>query len=364
MRKTVIGLDIGGANIKAVKVVQLKDSVSVEDVVREYMPLWVKGVDGLRSKLKEIKQRFNVKSGDYAVGVCMTAELSDVFSSKSEGVYEVVDVVEDIYSDASQRLYVDVYMNLIDANEVRMKPLAVAGANWVASAWLLERISEKLGIDNMIFVDIGSTTTTIIPIVKGKTTVRGRTDPEKLVYGELVYIGTLRTNVTSLVDRVPLKGLYVGICREKFALVGDVHLILGYIRSEDYTTETADGRGKSVEEAVARLARVVCADTSMVSVSEVREIARYIYEVQIFKVFEALMQIRSWLASLGMDPNNFMVIVAGTGKHIAIEALKRAGFSRFMDIDSVLEKTLSPAIPAYAVALMVLNNVIRYVDGS
>jgi len=233
--------------------------------------------------------------------------------------------------------------------------LKIAAANWAASAWFLERILPSRGLANAIFIDIGSTTTTIIPIVKGRVAVRGKTDPEKLLYGELVYVGTLRTDVASLIDRAPYKGFYVGVCREKFSLVGDVHLVLRYIKPEDYTTETADGRGKDVENAVARLSRVVCADKDMVSIAEVREIARYIYEVEIFKVFQALIQIRSWLASQNVDLDNFVAVVAGIGKHIASEAARRAGFVKIIDIDELVGYQLAGVIPAYGTALMVLD---------
>uniref|UniRef100_A0A7C2V9M9 Hydantoinase A/oxoprolinase domain-containing protein n=1 Tax=Ignisphaera aggregans TaxID=334771 RepID=A0A7C2V9M9_9CREN len=353
--ETVVGLDIGGANIKAVKITHRLDGMSIEDVIREYTPLWIVGVEGLREKISNIKKRLGVGSSPYLVGVCMTAELSDVFFSKAEGVNRVVDVVEEVFADAAEIFYVNYNAELVTASRARSNPIEIAAANWAASAWILENVVTRLGLENAVFIDIGSTSTTIIPLVNGKATVRGRTDPEKLLFGELVYVGTLRTDVSSLIDKAPYKGFYVGICRERFSLVGDAQLILGYIRPEDYTSDTADGRGKSVAEALARLARVVCADSSMISLAEGKEIARYIYEKQVFKVFEALIQIRSWISSKGIDLDGFAAIIAGTGKHIAFEAARRAGFERIVDIDHVLGKPLASVIPAYGAALMVLS---------
>lgn len=355
-----VGFDIGGANVKAVKVVEKRDGATlVEDTVREHMPIWIKGVEGLREKLIDIKRRFKLENKRYFVGTCMTAELSDLFSTKEEGVIRIVDLVEEVFSDANDRMYVDYNANLVKASEAKAKPITVAAANWAASSWLLERITCNLNVRNALFIDVGSTTTTIIPIVECKTMVRGRTDPEKLLYGELVYLGTLRTDVSSIVSKVPFKGYYINICRERFSLIGDAHLVLYYIKSENYTTETADGRGKTFDEAIARLSRVICADKTMVNTAEVKEIARYIFEVQVFKVFEALMQVRSWLASLGVDLDDFVVVLAGIGKHIAVEAAKRAGFSRFIDIDEVLGKPLAGVVPAYATALLVVDMVVR-----
>lgn len=58
---------------------------------------------------------------------------------------------------------------------------------------------------------------------------------------------------------------------------------------------------------------------------------------------------------MGIDLDEFIAIVAGVGKHIAIEALKRAGFKDIVDVDDILGKPLSPVLPAYATALMVMD---------
>ena len=66
-------------------------------------------------------------------------------------------------------------------HEAKENYLEVAGVNWVATAWLVSKF-----IKNCIVVDIGSTTTDIIPIVDGKMVVKGKTDLERLSNGELV----------------------------------------------------------------------------------------------------------------------------------------------------------------------------------
>lgn len=354
-----IGLDIGGANIKAVKLRVREGSLSIESIERIYNPIWVLGRESVENVLTKLKNSFLQADREYVVSTCITAELSDVFKNKHEGVNYIVNTVENVFHDAVLRLYVSTDMKLVDAKTAFNSYLSIAAANWAASAWLLEKLAEEKWLKNAIFIDIGSTTTTIIPVVNGKAVVRGKTDPEKLVYGELVYTGVLRTNVCAVVDRVPYKGFWARVSSERFALSGDVHMALGFIRSEDYTTETADGRGKGFEEAVARLSRVPCADNIMLSKQEVVEIARYIFEAQVFKVFEALMQIRSWLASLGIGLDSFKVIVAGIGKHLAIEACRRAGFREFIDIDDVVGKKISSVLPAYAAALMAFHQVVE-----
>lgn len=354
-----VGLDIGGANIKAVKVVYEENSLKIANVARVYNPIWVLGPKSIENVLSDVKKVFGLERGKYYVGACITAELSDVFETKDVGVKTVVEITENVFDDSIENYFVSIDMGLKSGEEALRNPIVLAAANWAASAWLLERISVEKMIRDFVFVDIGSTTTTIIPIANGKAMIRGFWDPEKLAFGEIVYTGVLRTNVCSIVDKVPYKGFFARVSSERFALSGDIHLVLGYIKSDEYTTETADGRGKSFEEAIARIARVPCADTKMLSVDEVIEIARYVYEAQVFKVFEALMQIRSWLASKGFKPSLFSAIVAGIGKHIAVEACRRAGFKEILDIDNVVGSKIASVFPAYASALMVAEKVLR-----
>jgi uncharacterized hydantoinase/oxoprolinase family protein len=71
--------------------------------------------------------------------------------------------------------------------------MKVAAANWIATAPLAAKINP-----NCILIDTGSTTTDIIPIKNGRECADGRSDLERLKTGELVYSGTLRTNVAAL----------------------------------------------------------------------------------------------------------------------------------------------------------------------
>ena len=68
--------------------------------------------------------------------------------------------------------------------------------------------------------------TDIIPIKDGKECAKGRTDFERSATGELVYTGTLRTNLTSFVDSVPLKGKEYRVASELFASSADVYTVL------------------------------------------------------------------------------------------------------------------------------------------
>ncbi len=353
MANTALGVDVGGANIKAAVVELDGGSPRLLGVLRDYHPLWIRGRGSLESKLLEVKSRLKPKPG-YKVAVCMTAELCDVYRVKSEGVKHIASVSRRVFSDASKLYFVTINSRLASYEEVMENPLKAAAANWAASAWLLEYKAGDWGLRNAVFIDIGSTTTTIIPIVNGRVSVKGYSDPEKLVYGELVYTGALRTNVSCIVSRAPYKGLMARVSPEYFSCTGDVHLILGYIRPSDYKVDAPDGRGVSRREAIERLARIVCSDAELMNEYEVVELARYIYEKQVQLVTEALIQVRSRVASEGVNPSSMTALVAGVGEHLAREAAFRAGFKMVRSISEFLGEEVSSVLPAYAAAIMAL----------
>ena len=168
-------------------------------------------------------------------------------------------------------------------------PLEVAAANWAATGWIVSK-----HFKNCVIVDVGSTSTSIIPIVNGKVVARGKTDLDKLICGELVYTGSLRTNVAAIVQSIPTSKGVATVASELFALSGDVHLALGNITENEFTSETADGRGKSLPEAYARLARVICADSEMLTPMEILDIAQYIYGKQLLQVEEGLSKVYNY----------------------------------------------------------------------
>ncbi len=339
----VLGLDIGGANSKAAYAATQKGAIREVKVAVEYFPVW-KEPQKLTEVLLKLKATLFQSKLD-GVGVTMTAELSDAYQTKREGVNHILDCVEKAFAD------LPIYVLNVDANlepplAARGKPFGVAAANWAATGWLVSQYFE-----NCVVVDIGSTSTSIIPVINGKVAAQGKTDLDKLICGELVYTGSLRTNVAAIVQAIPVKGGVASVSSELFALSGDVHLVLGHITAEQYTSETADGRGRTREEALARLARVVCADTEMLTERETVEMAKYIYEKQIQQVIGGLSQVYKRAKTLAST--KVPVLVAGLGKDfLARKAAMQVGADVLMDLGELLPKGVSLAVPAVGVALM------------
>lgn len=238
-----LGIDIGGANLKIAG-----DKIS--EVI--YFPMW-KMSGNLKEKLVEIAKKY----GAERAGVVITAELADVFKNKEEGI----KFVEKACREAFNELYfLDIYGNLV--KEIK-NPRLFSASNWVASAsFLLAN-----GYRDFLLVDIGSTTTDLIP-VKDRI-LAATTDFERLQRRELIYFGILRTPVFYVLrsfDRATL-------CPEFFAITADVFRITGDIDEKDYICETPDGKGKTVEECMRRIARTVCCDLEELGEERAKKIA-------------------------------------------------------------------------------------------
>ncbi len=339
----VLGYDVGGANTKAAFVSVKNGKLLKAEVAVEYFPVW-KQPQKLPNILLTLKQRLGVESLD-GVGVTMTAELSDSYQTKREGVHHILGCVKKVFPDVP--IYVlntDAKLESLDV--AKQEPLGVAAANWAATGW-----SVAQHLKNGLVVDVGSTSTSIISIVRGEVAARGKTDLEKLICGELVYTGSLRTNVAAIVQSIPIRNGVAGVASELFALSGDVHIILGNISKKDYTSETADGRGKTVPEALARLARVVCADTEMLTKQEIINMAKYICDKQIRQVAEGVNKVYTYTKSSAFS--KVPVVVTGLGKDfLARKAAESLGVDTIVDLSTLLPQKAVLATPAFGVAMM------------
>ncbi len=251
--------------------------------------------------------------GPVAHGVTMTAELSQAFRGKRQGVEFVLDALAEAFPGEQVKIY-GIEGRFLDPAEARERPLEVAAANWAATARFVGR-----QVADCLLVDIGTTSTDIIPIVAGEPAVLGRTDPERLLSGELIYTGALRTPVEAVARAVPLWGGLCPLAPEGFAVIGDAYLWLGALDARDYSVSPPDGRPATREFAGERIARAVCADAEILDEEAVGTIARALAEAQVSMLTEALRRVRARHPQLGT------AVVTGLGDFIAAEAACRAG---------------------------------------
>jgi len=345
----IIGFDIGGANTKAAFVRIEKGHLIDLRTSSKYFPLW-KQHKRLGTILLKLKSEVSGSCRMDCVGVTMTAELADSYKTKREGVNDILSEVEQAFS-ATKVLILNVNAQLISLGQARRAPLQVAAANWAATGWMVAQLMR-----DCIVLDTGSTTTSIIPIVKGVVKAGGKTDLEKLMNGELVYTGSLRTNVAAIVQTIPMGRHVARVASELFAQSGDVHLILGNISKEDYAVETADGNGKTKEEARARLARIVCADTETLNEEQIVQMAQYVYDKQIEQVAASFGQVYGRSKALWREKPS--VVVTGLGRNfLARKAAERLGFHEVCDLEDLTKLKIAKVSTAVSVSLMAATKV-------
>jgi len=320
MQISVLGLDIGGANLKA---------AHIDGSARLYpFELW-KTPNDLPDALRDLIK--SMPESDL-LAVTMTGELCDCFENKRRGVRVILDAVK----LAAGNIPIQVWTTIgffKDLEKAKANFLETAGANWLALASYAGRFVPR---GNALLIDVGSTTTDIVPLLDGRPVPRGRTDPKRLTYRELVYTGVQRTPVCALLGG---EG-----AAEFFATTRDVYLLLGELPADSNDRNTADGRPATVEAAHARLARMVCADSETCSPETTRNLARKIYLRQRVLLQGAVVQVSATLPSSLQT-----VVISGSGEFLARKLVSD------VEVISLAEKlglAISSAACAHAVAML------------
>ena len=157
-KKIIVGFDVGGAHLKAVRV----EDGRVVAAATIAMPLW-QGLDRLACALDEAA-RF-CGEGDLAV-FTMTGELSDIFPSREAGVAILLDRIANHFPASEKSIYAG-RAGFVGIDEAARMAVDVASANWHATSTLVAKYA-----GNALFVDMGSTTTDIIAVREGRVCQR------------------------------------------------------------------------------------------------------------------------------------------------------------------------------------------------
>jgi hypothetical protein len=331
----VIGWDIGGVNTKVARVDSGKIRlVSGRPYELQRAPAQL--IEVLKALACEVGA---VPGSDFRCGVTMTAELSQMFRTKREGVAFVLDAMESAFPRSPVHVF-RVDGRFVTPPDARRSPLEVAAANWAATASVVATRHR-----DALLVDIGTTTTDLIPVIDGRVGAEGRTDPERLTSGELVYTGAVRTPAEAMTSVVPLQGGIAGVSAEGFALAGDVHLWRGDLDPGDYTWPTPDGRPATRAFAAERLARVVCADLETIDEAGITAIADALAAAQAERIAGAMRRV------IARHPSIRAAVVTGLGAFLGARAARAVG----MDVIPLSAELGDPAAryaPAACVALL------------
>lgn len=341
---TALGLDIGGANLKA---------ADLDGTVRSMaFPMWKQHLQ-LTERLQELSW---VEDPDL-VGLTMTAELADCFDCKADGVAWVIDSVCHAFPRSAVRVWLTSgeFAEPDDAIEL---PELVAAANWHALAtWAGRAVPDGPAL----LIDTGSTTTDVIPLLDGRPVSDGLSDVMRLQSGELVYTGVRRTPLCAVTDAVLLSDRRIPLAAELFATTQDVYVVLGDLAQDSDDTETADGRPLTEEHSSARLARMLCCDRTELETSEIHRIAEQLADAQRTRITQAVSQVTRRLAEqlrqAGRDDADQTppVVISGGGAFLAAASASAAGLDEHLDLTALGHEHAAEAACAFALSRLVFE---------
>jgi probable H4MPT-linked C1 transfer pathway protein len=320
----VLGLDIGGANLKAAHTNGRALSVP--------FALW-KNPSGLSEALARL--RADMPSAD-AFAVTMTGELCDCFDSKRQGVGTILDAVVSVAGSTPLHVW-NRDGHFVNVTRARRSVLEVASANWLALATFAGRYAAK---GPALLIDIGSTTTDIVPLLDGSPVSKARTDRERLRNYELRYTGVRRT---------PLCALLAGYgAAEVFATTQDMYMILDFLPEDPANTDTADGRPATKAAAEMRIARMLCSDLETCTIGNRHRLVELARSNQTMILGDSFFQVTQRMAALPQS-----ILLAGEGEFLSVMALREQEYippCRLISLSKELGPEVSKAACAYAVA--------------
>ncbi len=243
--------------------------------------MWL-GIDEVRRGIESL--RAEVPAGA-ANAFTMTAELSDGFANRGEGVEGILTLIEEEFGMEHTRIYAG-RAGFADTAHARDLATEIASANWHATAALAAGM-----VGEALFVDMGSTTTDILALRNGKVANTGYSDAERLLSGELVYTGFTRSALIGIAERVPVGGTMTPLMNEYFANTADIARILGMLDEADDQYPSADRREKTVTGSIGRLARMIGRDGPDLSTEEWSDIALWFSEHQLRMVHDGAFRV-------------------------------------------------------------------------
>lgn len=338
---TIAGLDVGGAHLK----VAIVTDGRLSRAQQFSCPLW-KGTDKLDAALAQASA---LTRGVDQFAVTMTGELSDLFADRREGVGVLVERLEREFGTRRCHFWQG-RRGFGAGNDAKAHSEDVGSMNFLATA---QFAAPHVG--NGFLLDMGSTTTDVVSIVEGAAVPRGLTDGDRLATGELIYTGLTRTAVMAVATHAPFKGRRHGLMREYLATMADVYRILGELPDGVDQHETADGRGKSREESLARFVRMFGCDLSDVSEAELVAAARFIAGRQMSDICDGIAMVGSQPPIIA--PSDAAILCTGIGFEAVRTAAGRYA-SKLMSLDAIVGESdvsrldINANAPAIAVAML------------
>jgi len=316
---TYIGWDIGGAHLK---MASIDHAGAVNFANQLATPLW-KGLDSLENAMSEMHKQIPENSVTHTI--TMTAELADIFKDRATGIKELTGFLGSHFKKEAFQLYAG-NSGLIKADEANSYITDIASANWHATASFVAQNK-----DEGVLIDIGSTTTDIIPFSSGRLLNTAYTDHERLRNNELVYTGIIRTPVMAVVNKIFYDEQWQNIAAENFSTMADAYRLTDELNELDDMMPTADGAGKTPRDSARRLARMIGLDLEDENnIHPFKEMSMHIAESHLEIINESLLKVLSRAESKRIN----YLVGAGAGRFLVrkLASINKLQYIDFTDL--------------------------------
>ena len=306
----IVGWDIGGAHVKAALLDAQGRLLRVEQLA---CALWT-GLEPLQRACDGVLQLLAPAPMLHAV--TMTGEMADFFADRPDGVRTILDCIKQrLQARSGDALWVFAgARGFLAPDDAARHWESVASANWLATATCCARAAGAA-----VLVDIGSTTTDLVPCAGTRVLAVGTSDATRLEAGELVYAGIVRTPLAGLSDRAPVLGAWRPTINEHYATTADVFRVLGELDEACDLQASADNGPKSAQGSARRLLRMIGADLEPQTQELALALAHWYRECLIAKVVAGLHQ----RLSRGDVPAQAPLLGAGIGSFLVGEVALR-----------------------------------------
>ncbi|MDE0154313.1 MAG: hypothetical protein OXS28_01725 [Gammaproteobacteria bacterium] len=315
------GWDIGGAHLKTARLDKNGALCGLEQFAT---PLW-QGIHTLADPVTRVVD--SLPAGKCVHTLTMTGELADCFPARRDGVITLVDYLSSRLGPENPVYVYAGNKGLLTPDQVHADHAEIASANWHATAGYA---AQCLG--SGVLIDLGTTTTDIIPFHEHRVCNRGYTDQGRLRTGELVYTGITRTPVMAVVDRLRYKNVWQSIAAEYFAGMADIYRITGDLDERFDLMPAADGGAKTRYHSIKRLARMLGAEYDHGDdEAPWLEVARHVAEKQFERIDQAFNRVTDAL-EVTVQSN---IVAAGAGRFV-IEKLARKNDCEVTDFEDLV----------------------------
>lgn len=316
----ILALDIGGANLKYAIARIDKNERRILD--HGIINIYANTLDYFEMKLEE-----NINKLSQNVNrIYFTTTATLLYQSLSYGAKKIVKIVNDSTCLDSSNIYYfsrDGKFNTIDI----FRSIDIEGCyNWCITR---DFIKKKIKNDCLL-IDCGSSSTDIVPINVQKQN-RNYNIYERVLKGELLYIGMRRTLVQTIANNVLVGENKLTVCGENTTRIGDINYILGHIDKKEYSLDNNIITERALKKrAYFNVARLLCGDLNIISKDILDNICKYISEEMKNKIADGIKKVIK--DNFNKHPD---IIVCGIGSNfIKNEVLNNIKYNKLLTLEN------------------------------